>query len=78
MQFVPTCLYQSAHAKTSLQKSRSLPLSTLICLIFTDQGLDLVGEQTADRSLTTGRQNFGLPEHLPAETYSYVLLVAIP
>jgi hypothetical protein len=78
MQFVPTCSYQTAHAKTCFEKSRSLPLSTLICLIFTDQGLDLVGEQTADRGLTTGRQNFGLPEYLPTETYSYVLLIAIP
>jgi hypothetical protein len=71
-------MYQPAHAKTSFQKSRSLPLSTLICLIFTDQALDLVGEQTADRSLTTGRQNFGFPKHLSTETYSYVLPVGIP
>lgn len=78
MQFVPTGSYQPAHVKTSFQKSRSLPLSTLICLIFTDQRLDLVGEQTADRSLTTGGQNFGFPEYLPTETYSYVLLFGIP
>jgi hypothetical protein len=77
MQFVPTYSYSPAHAKTALEKNCSLPLSTFICFIFADQGLDLVGEQTADRSLPTGRQNFGLPQHLPIETYGYVLLVAI-
>jgi hypothetical protein len=64
--------------KASIEKGGSLPFGAFICLVFTHQRLDLLREETADRSLTACRQDFGLPEHLPTETDRYVLPVAIP
>jgi hypothetical protein len=63
--------------KASIEKGSSLPFGAFICLVFTHQRLDLLREQTANRSLTACRQNFGLPKHLPTEAYRYVLPVAI-
>jgi hypothetical protein len=78
MQFVPAGSDQPAHLKASIEKGRSLPSGSFICLVFTHQELDLLGEETADRSLAAGRKNFRLLNHLPTETYRYVLPVFIP
>jgi hypothetical protein len=71
MQFVPARFDYSTDVKASVEKGGSLPFGAFICLVFTHQRLDLLREQTADRSPTAYRQDFDLPEHLPTETYRY-------
>jgi hypothetical protein len=73
MKFFSPCSNYSTHVKTSIEKGCSLAFGTFIFLVFTNHGLDLLGEKTADRSVAASRQNLGLPEHLSIETYRYVL-----
>jgi hypothetical protein len=63
--------------KSSIEKCGSLPFGAIVCLVFPDQGLNLLREKTAYRSLATCRQNFGFFEHLPTETHRYVSLVIV-
>jgi hypothetical protein len=77
MQFVPTGSDYSAQVKAFVKKRHSLSLGTFVSFFVPNQEFDLLGEQTADRSLTSGGENLGLLEHLPTKADRDVLLLAI-
>jgi hypothetical protein len=77
MQFVPASPNHSAQVKALVEKRHSLSLGTFVCFFVPNQEFDLLGEQTADRSLSSGGENLGLPEHLPAKADRHVLLLTI-
>jgi hypothetical protein len=60
MQFVPTRSNYSAHAKAFVKKRHSLALGAFVCLFFSDEDLNLSGEEPADGGLASGSKNLGL------------------
>jgi len=77
MQFVSACSNYAAHMKALVKKRHSLSFGSFICFLLTDEELDLLGKETADRRFPTSSQNLGLLEDLPTKAYRDVLFSVI-
>jgi len=77
MQFIPVCSNYPSQMKALIEKGQRLPFGTFVCFFVTYKELDFLGQEPADRSLTSGGEDLCFFEHLPAQTYGYILFPAI-
>src|SRR5688572_1133943 len=62
MPVVSSRLDASAEVQALIQQRERAPLRLLVRVVFSNQQLDLAGEEAADRSIPLGRENLGLAE----------------
>ena len=77
MQFLPARSNCSPHVKPLVHKLQSLSFGARIGFFVTNQELDLLRNEAADRGLTPGGEDLGLFEDFPAQTDRHVLFPVI-